>query len=198
MGCLLLEIGMAICGLIALITGKVNLTGSKAAQGVPARIIGVIMLLPFPLSLLVIVPITAVIVSRGQPPTDNMTLVLRLIESGIILACFLVSMVIGFMTATPVERTRRRRRRDPEDEEEDDRPRRRRREPDEDEEEDERPRRRVRARDEEEDPPPRRRPGDQRVRPRDEDDRPRRREERTRPEDREDRPRRRRQEDEEY
>jgi hypothetical protein len=190
---------MLIFGIIALVTGKFTLTRNKVVRGVPARIIGVILVLAFPLAILVLMAIGAVFVAQGQPIImgSKAQLTMTLVEAGIIVGCFLIALVIAAMTAGPPERTiRRRRRRDPEDEDEDERPRRRRRDPEEEEEE-ERPRRRPRARDEEETPPGRR-VGDERVRPRDEDDPPRRREERYRPEEPEERPRRRRPADEEY
>ena len=45
----ILAIGMLIAGIVALIRGKFQLTKASVVEGVPARIIGVIFLLPLPL-----------------------------------------------------------------------------------------------------------------------------------------------------
>jgi hypothetical protein len=44
--CCLAEIGCLVFGIIALVMGKFKLTGSRWVQGTPARLIGVLLLLP--------------------------------------------------------------------------------------------------------------------------------------------------------
>jgi hypothetical protein len=48
---IVMGLGMLIFGIIALVRGQFTLTRTKVVSGVPARIIGFILLLPLPLML---------------------------------------------------------------------------------------------------------------------------------------------------
>src|SRR4051812_23402878 len=49
-----LGIGLIIAGIVALVTGRIKLTKNRAVQGVPARLLGVALLLPLPVSFAVV------------------------------------------------------------------------------------------------------------------------------------------------
>jgi hypothetical protein len=144
----------AVFGIIALIKGEFYLTRDRVVRAVPARIIGVILLLPFPLAFMVGAALGLFIELRGGNVNVNdkgfmgTAAVLELMIMG---GCLLAAILIAALNAKPVRRKRRRRREDDEDEEED------------------RPRRRTRYEDEEDEPPPRRPRADN------DEDRPRRR-----------------------
>jgi hypothetical protein len=156
------EIGLFICGIIALVKGTIPLSTNRVVQGVPARIIGSILLAP-----LIVGQGGELIMGfmwgiekgmRGQQvnPFDaarelqSKAAILNAIAIGVPL---LAVLVIALSTAKE-PRSHRRFRRDWDDEDRDDyydRPRRRRRHDDEDDDyDDDRPRSR-RARDDDED-----------------------------------------------
>lgn len=168
---LFLALGMLIFGIITLITGKFQITRNKSAYGAPARIVGVIMLLPLPLffltSFLLGVGIAATGGQVNQEDMPRLERMLSIVAISLIMGCFGVGLAIALNYGVPTRIQRRAR--DDDDDDFDDRPRRRRR--DEEDEDDDRPRRRPRADDgyDDDEPRPRRRPPD------DDDDRPRRR-----------------------
>ena len=50
---LIFEIALLVCGIIAIITGKFKLDKKKVIEGLPARFLGFLCLLPMPFSLFV-------------------------------------------------------------------------------------------------------------------------------------------------
>jgi hypothetical protein len=146
-------IGMLVFGIIALVRGQFSLTRTKVVTGVPARIIGLILLLPLPLMLVGGLLIGIVYAAQGKQPTaDDLRGVGIVLELGVILTCFLVAVIIAGATAQPPKRRRPR-----DDEDEEDR--------------DEEPRPRRYAEDEEDQPRRRRADEDEGPRPRRPDDR---------------------------
>jgi hypothetical protein len=92
--CLLVgEIAAFVFGIIALATGKLKLTRTKEARGTPARIAGVLLLLPLPVAFLVGLGVGAMLAAKGQvvavPPW------LAFLELGI----FLFFMICAFTIA---------------------------------------------------------------------------------------------------
>jgi hypothetical protein len=156
-----MEIGLAIFGLIALVKGKMTVSKNKVVVGVPARLLGLLALIPLPAALLFVLLYVA---SQGGQINDDDKWTVTGIEAGtVILIAILVFAIAAAVGITPEEVKRRERRAsgrydyDDEGDELDDRPRKRRRR-DEDEEDDDRPRkRRDRDEDDEEDDRPRKR-----------------------------------------
>jgi hypothetical protein len=114
--CLVLEIGMLIFGLIALITGKFSVSRNKVVRGAPARVVGGIMLLPLPLALLSVVAVGLALGLKGDlQEMEKHRMTFTIVEAAIVLICFIAAMVVGAIYAGPPDRPRRRRR-DEEDE----------------------------------------------------------------------------------
>lgn len=152
-----LQIGLAIFGLIALIRGKMTISKTKVVVGAPARLIGLLALVPIPLTLGVGMLIGIAKVAEGGNPEkiaeDNRGLLMG-VEIGIVIVIAILVFGLGAaLGVSPKEAERRERagRYDDEDGEyEDDRPRRRRDRDEEDEDDrDDRPRRRQDDRDDE-------------------------------------------------
>ncbi len=84
------EVALLIIGLYALIKGKLP-TSKKAkhvVQGRPARVIGIIGLLPLPLSFAVVAVVVAVFIAQGKPvDQESFFWVGTAIEGSIVLAC---------------------------------------------------------------------------------------------------------------
>jgi hypothetical protein len=163
-----LGIGLMIAGIVALVTGKIKLSGTRAVQGVPARLVGAALLTPLPVAFLVVLVYTMTQVDpNNQAQVDAWAKEhdtrLTLMMAGIMIGMALVIILIAAFLAKPIKPERRRKRRkEYDDDEDDDRPRRW----DDRDEDDDRPRRRPRADEanDEEDRPRRRDDLDDRAR----------------------------------
>ena len=157
-----LGVGMIIAGIMAIIRGRLQLTQTKAVQGVAARLLGVALLTPLPVGFLVALVYTIMSVDPNRPDqveewTKKNSMTLDLIVAGVEIGLGLVIVVIAAFLAKPLPKKGHRFRR---------------REDDYDDYEDEpRPRRHRRSADDEDDIPRRRRPDADDY----DDDRPRRR-----------------------
>jgi hypothetical protein len=128
---LILEIGMLVMGLIALIGGRLPTGRGRVCRGTAARVIGGIWLLPLPLSFFLLAPLFLADAGKqkatlGPQPAFNWTAVA--IEAGVTLGCLLLGCSIMAVTGESVrdaddatdyewqDRERRRARRRPEPE----------------------------------------------------------------------------------
>jgi hypothetical protein len=104
---IVMGLGMLIFGIIALVRGQFTLTRTKVVSGVPARIIGFILLLPLPLMLASGLLIGVFYVMRGkQPRPEELQGVGAVMELGIIFLCFLAAVIVGAATARPPKHRR--------------------------------------------------------------------------------------------
>ena len=104
---LVMAIAMLVFGIIALVRGQFTLTRNKVVTGVPARIIGFILLLPLPLMLASGLLIGIVFGIQGkQPRMQDIQGTAVLLEIGIILGRMLIAVVIAAVTARPPKRRR--------------------------------------------------------------------------------------------
>jgi protein-S-isoprenylcysteine O-methyltransferase Ste14 len=105
---LILYVAMFVAGIVALVTGKFNVTGTKVARGAPARIAGIILLLPFPLSLMIGILVGIVMASSGKLPDQSTLLTVgAIVEFGVIAVCFTAALLIAGMNAVPKDELRR-------------------------------------------------------------------------------------------
>jgi hypothetical protein len=165
--CLLLEIGMLIAGIVALVRGEFSWTRNKVVRGAAARVVGALLLLPLLLAFTVGVAIVSIHTANGRPPNDpSLRATLGFTEAASIILFFVIAILIAAIYAEPLEPELHSRRNE-DFEDEDDRPRPRSRP---------RPRRAPRYEFEQEDDLPSRR----RHRYEDDEDRPRRPDDRIR------------------
>ncbi|MBV9122606.1 MAG: hypothetical protein JO112_04550, partial [Planctomycetes bacterium] len=100
----ILEVAMLLAGIYALVTGKVKLTKKIAAQGAAARLAGLVMMLPWPLSYCIGFAYGTYLVSRGQPiDRSNLLMVGTLIDLGCTAGCLAVAAVITLLGAQEEE-----------------------------------------------------------------------------------------------
>lgn len=143
---IVLMIGMAVMGIIALATGKIKFSNKLVVKGLPAYLVAAVLLLPFPVAFMVGVLIGLLHATNQpnvpfQPPAW-----LAFLELGITGLFALIAVLIAALTAKPEKKKKRfveddydddddrlRRRRDNEDD--DDQPRRRRNDDDDDDQE---------------------------------------------------------------
>jgi hypothetical protein len=98
----ILFIAMFVAGIVALVTGKMNVSRTKVARGVPARLAGVVLMLPFPLALVIGIIALVLMSSGGQPPNANSFQTVDIaITLGSIVFCFVVAMLIAGLNAVP-------------------------------------------------------------------------------------------------
>ena len=184
------ELAMLVWGLVCLCVGKFAFSANHVVSGARARIMGVLLMLPFPIQfimgfmigfiLAVENPGAPVIFDAGSEQLMNMG------SMGILITCVVSTMLLGLGAGPPPSPSRRTRPMD-DDDYDDDRPRKRRHADDEDE---DRPRKRRHADEEDDDQPRKRRHADE-----EDDDQPRKR--RHADEEDDDQPRKRRHVDEE-
>ena len=119
-----LEIVLAVFGLIGLFSGRLPLSKTKVVLGVPARLLGALALAPMPMAFVVILGYVA-----SQAPAnperfaEDNKLTIAIIEAVIVLVT--AALVFGIASAVAVNpqdaERRRRRREESDDEYEDDR-----------------------------------------------------------------------------
>jgi disulfide bond formation protein DsbB len=104
-----LEIGLAIIGLIALFGGKFTISKTKVVEGVPARLLGLLALTPFPLAFVVVVGYVAANAPANpeQFVADNQWTIIG-IEAAIVITIAVLLFVISAAVATNPEARKRR------------------------------------------------------------------------------------------
>ena len=95
-----LGIGLIIAGIIALVKGKLSLTKTRAVQGVPARLLGVALMTPLPISFVVVMVYTLMNVDPndqqqmnqwGQDNDMKLTLIMAGVEIGLAVLIILIA-----------------------------------------------------------------------------------------------------------
>lgn len=98
---------MFIFGMIALIRSHFLLTRVKEVRGWPARIIGVLLIMPFPLSFLVGIVLGVILVATGKDTKDQtITPIINIIEIAIVALCFFAAIGVAVFFAEPIRRKR--------------------------------------------------------------------------------------------
>jgi hypothetical protein len=96
------EIGMLVLGLIALCSGKLTLSKNQVVYGTPARLLGLVALMPLPLSFAVVFAIAFSQSVQGRAADlKSMNGELILIEGCIVVACLATVYGIGWSYVGP-------------------------------------------------------------------------------------------------
>jgi hypothetical protein len=101
-----LEIALVIMGLMALIRGKMKMGKNREVTGIPARLLGLVGLLPMPMAIVLNIGYVAMLMASGElidPATytrDHMWAAVG-IEAGCALGCALFMCVVGAILARP-------------------------------------------------------------------------------------------------
>jgi hypothetical protein len=99
------EIVMLIFGIIALVRGRFLLTRAKEVRGLPARLIGVVLLLPWPVALLAGMVLGAIFLAQGKPiDSKDFQLAAQLLGVAIVVLCLLSAIGIAIATAKPIRK----------------------------------------------------------------------------------------------
>lgn len=107
------EIGMIIMGLIAIFSGKFSLTKNRVVYGMLARLLGVLWLLPIPLSMLVGIVVGFIYVTQNPGTTQDQLaktfgLTGTIIEGTIVVVFIALAYLIGWNNAQPPQNNQRR------------------------------------------------------------------------------------------
>jgi hypothetical protein len=94
------DIIIFIFGLIAVITGKFSLTRKRIVRGLPARIVGILLLLPLPLSFATALVMGTVMVARNQPGNQKQYEdTVRAISTLLTVLFFVAAIIVSICTA---------------------------------------------------------------------------------------------------
>ena len=94
---------MLIFGLIALVRGRFLLTRATEVRGVPARIIGVVLILPFPLTFAAGIVWGAILLAQGKTAqVSDAQGAAWFLQFGIVAICILTVVVIALATGKPI------------------------------------------------------------------------------------------------
>jgi hypothetical protein len=95
---LILEIATLVAGIVALVKGKISFTRTLVVRGVMARVIGVVLMLPLPLSFFIIFAIGFVMAAngKGQKEIENsVARIAALVPIGTYVVCALLAVILG-------------------------------------------------------------------------------------------------------
>jgi len=114
---IVLEIGMLIMGIVALVKGKISLTANRVVYGIPARIIGALLMLPLPLVFGGVMVLGVFMAAQGKPvDRENLRPPAAIMEISILVIIGITVVVIGLATAGKPPRKKKRLPRDEPDE----------------------------------------------------------------------------------
>jgi hypothetical protein len=100
---------LGIFGLIIVIKGQVMLTYTKEVRGIPARLIGILLLLPLPLELLAGLLLGTFYVAQGRTINRSDIQGISAILGVVIIAfCVLSAIAIAAVYAQPISKRRRK------------------------------------------------------------------------------------------
>jgi hypothetical protein len=98
---------LLVFGILTLAQGKFLLTRGRVVKGGPAYAIGVLLLLPLPLSFLAGLALGAILAARGEPVnTRQIENIAAFIGIGILVLCVGSAIIIAVAKAEPIERKR--------------------------------------------------------------------------------------------
>ncbi len=99
------EVIMLIFGIIALVRGRFLLTRAKEVRGWPARVIGVLLVTPFPLGFLVGMVLGAIFLANGKEVGGReFTTAAQIIGVVIIALCLCTAIGVAIFFAEPIRK----------------------------------------------------------------------------------------------
>ncbi len=101
------EIAMLIFGIITLIRGRFLLTRAKEVRGWKARFIGLLLVMPFPLSFLIGMVLGAIFLSTGKDVEgQDFRSAAFIAEFSIVAVCFIAAIGVATVFAEPIRKKR--------------------------------------------------------------------------------------------
>jgi hypothetical protein len=98
---------MLIFGIVALATGRFSLTRKKVVEGAPARIVGVILILPLPVTFLAGLALGVSLLQQGRPVNEKEVRSLALvIDIGVPVLALIAAIAVSAANAHEARRKR--------------------------------------------------------------------------------------------
>jgi cation transporter-like permease len=101
--CCIPELAMLVFGVFTLVNGSFRMSQEKVVWGVPARIMGALLLVPMPLEFVIFFTTVFAYTAQGRPLDPENLRWLVLTNAGIVLGTCVLILVIGLTAAEPVE-----------------------------------------------------------------------------------------------
>jgi hypothetical protein len=99
--CIIPSIGLLVFAIMVLVTGRATLTQTRQVQGRAARIVAVILMLPFPLAL-AMMGFMVFVLPKSDEATKELALRFFALESGFFFLCMLTAFVVALGTSTKI------------------------------------------------------------------------------------------------
>lgn len=96
----MLQIALAIVGIVILCTGKFKVSANKVVEGTAARLLALILLAPFPLAFILGMVVGGWAAAEGKP-LEEIRMVLMVIDVGVTLAAAIIAFTIAAIIARP-------------------------------------------------------------------------------------------------
>ncbi|HEV3079992.1 MAG TPA: hypothetical protein VGY66_09440 [Gemmataceae bacterium] len=106
MACLIAEIVALIGGIMAIAKGQIRMLGSRTVEGTPARIAGVILILPLPLALVAGFMYGVILASQGREFDEKAKPIAAIMEAAIFLVCMTAAVIVTLTAKQPRRRRR--------------------------------------------------------------------------------------------
>jgi hypothetical protein len=100
--CLVAEICSLIFGIIAVVTGKFTLSRNRVVRGTPARVVGILLMMPLPAALVAGVVVGALLVAQGKVvERGNVPIGFGILEAAIFVLFFVSALVVAAVNGGP-------------------------------------------------------------------------------------------------
>jgi hypothetical protein len=103
--CLVLQIVMFVFGIVTLIRGQIKVAPSMVVRGPMARLIGLVLLIPLPLAFAIGLVIGVGLAAQGKGVKDMPGWIVA-VEPSIVVVCFILVLILGFVSREPAKKKR--------------------------------------------------------------------------------------------
>lgn len=90
----MLQIALAIWGIVVLFTGKLTVSKTKVVQGTAARLLGLLMLMPFPVAFMIGVAVGAWGAASGRD-LEDLQMTLMAVDAGLVIGTAVLVLAIA-------------------------------------------------------------------------------------------------------
>lgn len=105
----MLDIACFVCGIIVLVKGFCPLPGNKEVRGIPAYLVGGILVAVLPVVIVVTIVMLFDDMMNGMDLTPEQEIQIMLVDFAIVISMILMAGLVGYMNAQPRQKQRRRR-----------------------------------------------------------------------------------------
>jgi hypothetical protein len=96
----MLQIALAVWGIIILVTGKLTVSSNKVVLGTPARLLGLVMIAPLPLTFVISIAVMEWAAANRHNINDLIE-PLEAVQLGLVIGAAVLTYVLAFIIAKP-------------------------------------------------------------------------------------------------